>query len=308
MRLGLFVPTFRRDYNKISASYWIRVFQMVRHYKQLGVEVHVNNYLIRYDHVIVYRGFDKRHLLKIKYLSKMSKKVWWDTCVNQFVNHHHTNEKNLRTVREICDIVDGVIVSSNEIGKHAQRFSKNVFVMDDPIDIDYFSPVGTASLNYDSPKFSWSGVSWKAPFLNRYSAHVDGKITLITDAKIKQVELDFSFEHKLWKYETFPHELNKCDIGLLPRVVDNDYDRGHSSFKALVYAALGKPIIANKIPSYVKLSEYYDSIVFLEEFDNDLTKCIESLNTRNCDISRVQEFYSCQNQAERLVRFLSQEK
>lgn len=43
MRLGLFVPTFIKDFNRVSASIWIRAYQMIPYLWKLGVNVHVNN-------------------------------------------------------------------------------------------------------------------------------------------------------------------------------------------------------------------------------------------------------------------------
>ena len=89
-KLGLFIPTFYRDYNKVSASIWIRVLQMVPHYENLEIEVHINDPFRTYDVAIYYRLATQRSYNIIKYLKHVSKKVYFDTCVNYFDLHKHT--------------------------------------------------------------------------------------------------------------------------------------------------------------------------------------------------------------------------
>ena len=52
-KLGLFITTKETDYNKVQASFWNRIFQMIDYYRDLGVDVTLNNYFKRYDAVIM---------------------------------------------------------------------------------------------------------------------------------------------------------------------------------------------------------------------------------------------------------------
>jgi hypothetical protein len=298
MKLGLFVPTLNKDYNKVSASIWIRVYQMIKHYESFGIKVYINNPFIKYDIVIFYRWSNSTSLNIIKYLKKISKKVYWDTCVNYYELHSNTNQKQVDITKEISSIVDGVIVSTDEISKRAKKFN-NVFIMDDPIDFEHFK-YKKEFINFDNPIFGWSGISSKAVFLNKYKYDIKN-LNVISDKK-PSIELDYKFYK--WRYESFPYLISKIDIALLPREFEDDpYNIGHSSFKALVFAAQGVPIIANKLPSYEKLSKYYNGISFLEDY-NELDEVQKSFSNKLFKIDSVKEYYSCENQAFRLLNFL----
>ena len=42
MRIGLFLPTFRSDYDRVQSAIWIRALQMVAPLRALGHEVSVD--------------------------------------------------------------------------------------------------------------------------------------------------------------------------------------------------------------------------------------------------------------------------
>lgn len=301
-KLGLFIPTYKRDYNRVSASIWIRVLQLKKYYEMFGIKVYINNPFIIYDIAIVYRASSSKILNLIKFLKKTSKKVYWDTCVNYYDLHSHTNSVQVAITKEISKIVDGVIVSTNAIEEKAKLYNNNVFVMDDPIDRNYFKyKKDRDKINFKNPIFGWSGVSIKAKILNNYKNYIK-KLLIISD---KPPILDVEYEFYKWRYESFPYLLTKCDIALLPREFENDpYNIAHSSFKALVFAMCEIPIIANKLPSYEKLAEYYGGIVFLEDVENDIEKAIEKIKNSDLSNKKLLDFYSCENQAFRLLKYL----
>jgi hypothetical protein len=303
-KLGLFITTSKRNYNEVQASFWIRIFQMVEFYQELGIEVHVNNYFTRYDAAILFRKVKPKYYRILLYLKAISKKVYFDTCINIFDLHEEMDEKRLKYAFKITQKADGIICASKQLGRLAQPHSKRVFVMEDPVNLKHFK-LTKKTINFDNPIFGWSGVGVKAVYLEKYAPYIDNKIVIISEEQIKRVPLSFIYEYHKWSYETFPDDILKCDIALLPRVLDDAYNNNHSSFKALVYAASGIPIIANKIPSYVNLSEYYNGIVFLEDNDDSIEKCIEILKNRPIDATKVREYYSCENQARLILNFLS---
>lgn len=302
-KLGLFVPTFHKDYNKVSASIWIRVLQMVRYYRTLGIQVHINNPFYKYDAAIYYRSPTGRSYHIIKYLKQTSKKVYFDTCVNYFALHPHTGQVQVDYMKKIARMVDGVICSTANICEYASGYSKDVFIMDDPIDLTHFQYVKN-TYNFDMPLFGWSGISVKIPVLNEYAKDIDNRILLITDKAVFNQSLDFRYKYIQWRHETFPFVISQVDIALLNRHYDNIYDKGNSSFKALVFAAQSVPIIASRLPSYEKLAGYYDGIVFLEDYQGRLNQAIIALKARNFDAEKVRKYYSCENQASRLLSYL----
>ncbi len=303
MKLGLFVPMLSRDYNKIPASAWIRLYQMVPYYQSLGIEVHVNNPFHSYDAAIYFRIADRKSYYFIRFLKGISRRVYFDTCVNYFELHEHTDRDTVRYMHKISGIVDGIICSTDNICGHARQYNDNVFVMDDPVDTKHFRYV-RSSPNLDDPLFGWSGISVKAHFLNEYARQIDNRVLLVTDRRIFEQDLDFRYQYVQWQYDTFPLSISQVDVALLNRTYDTVYDQGHSSFKALVFAVQGVPIVASKVPSYLKLAGYYEGIVFLEDFGQDLVAALDALKGRNYDPTTARRFYSCENQVRRVVNWM----
>lgn len=303
LKLGLFVTNTERDYNKARASFWIRIFQMIEYYESLGVNVSVNNYFKRYDAVILFRKVKPKYYRILKYLKLISKTAYFDTCINIFSNHEEINDDKLVIAHKIGHTADGLICASHQIAKHALPYCNSVFVMEDPVNLIHFPQVKT-DINFDNPMFGWSGVGLKSIFLNPYADIINNRICIVADNETKKVGLKFNYEFHLWRYETIQQDLLRCDIAFLPRSTGDKYNDSHSSFKALVYAVTGIPIIANKIPSYVDMAKYYDGIVFLEDHNNEVNNCIKELRKRSMDTSGVREHYSCQYQAALLIRYL----
>lgn len=138
-RLGLFVTSLERDYNKTATSYWIRILQMMEFYQQLGVEVHLNSYFRRYDAAIVFRKSKPKYYCIIRYLKFWSKSVYFDTCINIFSTHEEISDERLRYAHKIAKATNGLICASHRIAEYAKPHSNSVYVMEDPINLKHFS-------------------------------------------------------------------------------------------------------------------------------------------------------------------------
>jgi len=299
MRIGIFIPALIRDYDRIQSALWIRALQMVEPLRALGHNVSVNNPLRRYDAVIYHRGMMRRSYLFVRFLRTISRRVYWDTCVDYMVEHEGSGPEHVRWARRIAASVDGVICTTSGIAESVGRYNDRVMVMPDPVDLDHFSPPREET-NLDAPLFGWSGVSVKAFSLNDHAAFLDGRCLIVSDAR---PELSFSYDFRRWSHATFPGDLRACDCAFLPRKVETTYTRNNSSFKALVYAVMGVPILADRLPSYEELARHYEGIVFLDEHDSPEAALAE-LRTRRLDPSAVREAYSCERWAGKLAAWL----
>lgn len=304
LRIGLFVTSLEKDYNRTPASYWIRILQMMEYYRKAGAEVSLNKYFKRYDAVIVFRKAKRKYYYMVKFLSIFSKTVYFDTCINIFSVHEEISPERLRYAKSIAKSANGIICASARIAEYARPYARSVYVMEDPVDINHFRFI-KEHVNFESPVFGWSGVGLKSVYLNRFASEISSRILLISEPGIQKVKLNFKYNYIQWNYEGFPRDILNIDIALLPRDYKDSYNDSHSSFKALIFAIHGIPVIANKVPSYLDLSDYYQGIVFLEDYENDLRKCIDELKTRNLDPTRVRAHYSCMNQASGLLTYLA---
>lgn len=303
--LGLFVPTFSRNFNKVSASIWIRALQMIPYYRSLGISVHVNNPLRRYDVAIVYRIPSPSFYHLCKWLKKTCGAVFFDTVVNYFIPHAHCTAEQLEYQRRIAEECDGIICSTDPIAQNARMHNQHVYIMEDPLDLHHFRSIRSA-INYDEPTWGWAGISLKANDLVPYAGQLESPVLLISDEGILQNPPSLPHKFMKWDYETFPEAILGCDVALLPRIFSGDpYNQGHSAFKALVFAASGIPVVASKLPSYVRLATHYPAITFLEEHDDSLTSCLQALRSApHDDVGRVRQIYSCEQQAKNLCKYI----
>ncbi len=303
IRIGLFFTNIDRDYNKVAASTWIRILQMVKHYRNLGCEVYINDYFKTYDVAVLFRKSKRKYYYILRYLKMISGKVYFDTCINIFEENEEISSERAEYAKKIGKHSNGIITASHYLADVAIKYSASTFTMEDALDLNHFNAT-KVNVNLVNPVFGWSGVPHKAHFLNKYQKSIDDNIILITlNNDYDFSKLKFRFKLVEWNYETFPNELLKIDVALLPRVTNDHYNQGHSSFKALVFAGLGIPVIANKIPSYVKLSKYYNGIVFLEDYNDSIAECLQVLRSRDLSVNKVRAHYSCENQARALVKY-----
>ena len=303
MRLGIFIPTPFRSYDRVQSAIWIRALQLIPCFKALGVDVSVNNPFRRYDVAIYHRGMLHNSLRFIKFLRVISKRVYWDTCVDYFETHKASTPLQVHASRGIASIVDGICVPTEGIANSAKQFCENVFVMPDPLDLLHFRG-HKKDVNLDAPVFSWSGVSVKASFLGRYSEFLDDRMVIISE---KPPRLPFRYRFVPWMYATFPSALIEVDVAFLPRKLDSTYDINNSSFKALVYAALGVPVISNGLTSYELLAIDYSGKSFLGEFDDTHQAAFDDLRFKTFDCTKVREEYDRSLWAERLINWVFDE-
>lgn len=301
MRLGIFVPTPYRDYDRVQSAIWIRALQMLQPMRAAGWDVSLNNPFQLYDVAIYHRGMQRRSVGFVRFLKHIARRVYWDTCVDYFDEHEASSALQVACARKIAGLVDGVCVPTRGIAQSAARFSDNVFVMPDPVDLSHFSGRKTL-FDLDSPLVGWSGVAKKAAFLAPYAEFLDGRTLIISESP---PELPFRYEFVHWTHAAFPTDLLKCDVAFLPRTLDSSYTLNNSSFKALVFAVLGIPIIASSLPSYREMSETFKAVAFLEDFGDSPWRALASLKQMSADPAHVRQAYDPYLWATRLSEWIN---
>ncbi len=300
LRIGLFLPTLKRDFNRVQSALWIRALQLVAPLEALGHCVFVNNPFRRYDVAIYHRGMLWRSVQAVRFLRAISARVYWDTCVDYFDEHEAATPAHVSAARKIAEFVDGVCVTTEGIAAQARRFNDNVFVMPDPLNLDHFSHI-RQHVDLDQPVFGWSGVAIKAKVLSDHAEFLNDRCILIAE---QDPRLPFSYQFTKWDYASFPDVLAQADVAFLPRGTRTSYERNNSSFKALVYAAQGIPVIANRLPSYEELATRFEAIAFLEDHEGP-EAALAALRVRSRDPGCVRAAYSRELWAARLSEWIS---
>lgn len=298
--LGIFIPTPFRSYDRVQSAVWIRALQMIEPLESQGWSVSINNPFKRYHTAIYHRGMKRGSVYAIEFLKKIARRVYWDTCVDYFDEHEACDASQVYGARTIAEIVDGICVPTHGIAKSGLRFNPNVFVMPDPIDLEHFR--GRKSvIDLRNPIIGWSGVSQKAFCLTPYSNFLDGRLIIISD---RDPRLSFRYRFIRWRYSCFPEDLLRCDVAFLPRLIHSSYTKNNSSFKALVFAVLGIPIIASSLPSYRLLGRHFDNLSFLEEFGDSPEMALGSLAGKSSSPEDVRTAYDRHLWSSRLSQWL----
>lgn len=303
MRIGIFIPTPFRNYDRVQSAIWIRALQMADCMRADGIDVSVNNPFRTYDVAIYHRGMRRSSLRFMRFLRGIASRVYWDTCVDYFEPHEAATAEQVESSRFIAALVDGVCVPTEGIARNARRYSGNVFVMPDPVDLDHFFGY-KESVDFARPTFGWSGVACKAGFLNRYAGFLDGRMVIVSE---QPPSLSFRYHFVPWTYDSFPSALRACDIAFLPRTLDSTYTANNSSFKALVYAVQGVPIVANRLPSYELMSADYAALAFLEDCGDSPQAAVDALAGKDRDPARLRRAYDRRLWARRLAGWLQGE-
>jgi glycosyltransferase involved in cell wall biosynthesis len=254
-------------------SVWIRSFQMAPHLRALGYQTACNHINPLPQVAIFLRRYTATDIELAKYLKQRGVKIVVDVIVNYFEigdqkhppSKTHAYQDKVDTFKRLVDLADQVWTVSPFLCELSSHYHPNVHFVSDSVDPTHFTPSLRPANHYNqrpsnSPLLlGWSGVAHKigplddlAPLLRPYLSSGQTRLLAITE---KRPSLNVPHIYRRWRYATFPHYISTCDLCLAPRIVDDNYNRGHSLFKIGVFMAMGVPALAGPVPSYALLLE-----------------------------------------------------
>ena len=275
------------DYNNVQASVWIRALQLFDPLEQLGVQSVVGDMESDCDLAVFLRVQDERAQKLARTFRRRGVPTVFNAVVNYFQREGNREVLDVRVPQNLVEdciamaaICDATIAASRFIADQAENHSERVFYIPDSVDLDHFSG---GYLNQESLDrkliLGYAGVSTKAEEIDSiWPTALTSQPELLCISE-KPPELSCDFEFVSWKYETFPQNLLRAHLGIAPRRIDNSYDRGHSSFKILVFLAQGIPVLASPVPSYDEV---------LKDGENGYF-CADSKQWQ----SRIEQFLEC---------------
>ena len=340
MKISFFIPdTYKLpfvgyNYNKMSASSWIRCLQLIPYFKKEGIAVSVNKEMPGVDCAIFLRRWSDIDYLLAEKLQKTGVKIFLDTPVNYFSDADHSafTKTTRHLFRKFANLADGIICASENIANYARKLEYNALCIEDAVDMEKI--VRNQQKNAD---LIWAGTAEKAEILNFLLPIINAnnwKLTVITE-KRPNLNGDFNFE-KLpanhtkgrskkhyntlssterlnplrgieWNYSTFFTELSKGKVGIFPRNCDNDYDRGHSFYKIGIFLASHVPVIYSPVPEYAKIANAANSIrinnLAPKEWEHQIKQVLSKRWTPDFTNNPIEE-YTCQAIAEKYKKIL----
>lgn len=176
--------------------------------------------------------------------------------VIEFDDAIYLTSRHETKIPALLQLSSGAIVGNRTLAQYARSYTPNVYVVPTVIDTKRFKPtetfMGRAS---DSPNavitIGWIGLAYNAAYLEWLAPifrHIQKKHNLsvrIISSKpplLDGVNIDF----RLWRYETEVHDLQTCQIGVMP-LPNDEWAKGKCGLKLLQYMAVGLPSVASPI-------------------------------------------------------------
>lgn len=258
-----------RDYDRMSASVWIRCLQLIPYLESHGVKCLLNQPEEAAPIALFVRWQDESAYRLARTLKSKGSKIIFDLCVNYFdpvgyigPGYGATGERLDETMR-MLELADVVVCASHFIAGRAKEHHGWVEYIPDSIDTGHFIRIKDES-DFSRPKLRaiWSGTAVKARELEPLIPMLKARQIPLTIISNKRAPIGpragplngrFSYKYLPWRHQTFPSTILEGEISLGYRETDSPYNKGHSQFKIGVFMAQGIPAIASPVPSYYDL-------------------------------------------------------
>ena len=258
-KIGWFVPPHNNKLKKImgispwspnhsAASVWIRGYQLGKSLNPDQYKVTINDYQSIPENGIFLRRYDSDDVSLAGYLKVRGCKINLAIMANYSEVHPgdqygvgKSTQERVANFRKLLNIADQVWTVSPYLMEIASQYRENVHIISDSFDTDYFKSCKKSKVQKPIV-FGWLGICTKIRDLETFKSVL---IPNISSKKIQlkiisncRPELTFPIYCEKWNYHRFPNQFSHCDLGIAPRFVDNNYDRGHSLFKIGAFIAM----------------------------------------------------------------------
>ena len=251
------IATNKKDFNRMSASVWIRCLQLIPYLEERGVRCRVNEPDSRADVSVFVRWQDNDALGLAKRLRGRGEKVVFDLCVNYFDETGYfdggygTTQREVKECARMVAVADAVTCSSAFIAERAAEHHPWAMYLPDSVDARHFRYQKDLQ-DFQRPQLRaiFSGTASKANELEPILPLLRERDIPLTVISNREPELTTPSRFVTWSYESFPKRILEGEICVAFRPVDNRYNQGHSLFKVGVFMAQGVPAVASPVPSY----------------------------------------------------------
>jgi glycosyltransferase involved in cell wall biosynthesis len=145
-----------------------------------------------------------------------------------------------------------VVVWNKNIGEFARRYNPNVSIVNTGIDLRRYR-IKSSCNAYDGERvvIGWMGTPNSFPYI----ANLEGVFRKLSDRYNVELRIVSSKEYQTlnipvvnrkWSIDTEVDDLCSFDIGIMP-LVDDEWTRGKSSYKAVQYMGVGIPVVCSPV-------------------------------------------------------------
>lgn len=246
--------------NEQAASTRFRLLQYAGRLRAEGVELewvekkalgfkHIDH-IKRADVVLVQKALLSRAVVWL--LRRLAKRIVYDTddAIWTRPGKAYSTFAHLRLkgrLEAILKCADSVTCANEFLAKHLRKSSRHVQVV--PMAVELMplekkrTPDGTFTLG-------WTGAPGNLTFLKVCERPLGEFLKKHSQARLKimcgeRPQLSVPFEHVPWSPEAEGEFLSNLSVGLLPLPQEDEFAKGKSPIKALMYGAHGVPVVGN---------------------------------------------------------------
>jgi glycosyltransferase involved in cell wall biosynthesis len=198
----------------------------------------------------------------------------------------HTTEANGRfrwlkfpgKTATICRRSAHVVVGNAYLASYARQHNTRVTIIPSSVDVDRYRPAqrtpgGRLVVGWMGSSTSQTHLELFAPALRALVRIPNLEIRVVSDRRPVLPEVQFTW--RAWSRETELDELRAFDIGIMP-MPDDPWSAGKCAMKALLYMAVGVPVVASAVGMNRELIRHGEN-GFLAESPADFNVAVESL-------------------------------
>lgn len=159
----------------------------------------------------------------------------------------------------ICRASAHVVVGNSYLADYARQYNSRVTIVPSSVDTTHYRPAGERRLT-GRVVVGWMGSSTSqthleafAPMLRELQSRLDFELRVISDRD--PVLPGVRVVWRPWSAETEIQELSEFDVGIMP-MPDDKWTRGKCAMKALLYMAMGVPVICSAVGTNREVIEH----------------------------------------------------
>ena len=253
------------SYNQVMASTRLRVYDVLNEVKEENLELEIYQSNKNYDLVIFQKCFLDNHVQLAQELKKRGTIVILDinidvvTLDGVVAIFDFKQQSNLKaqqsSILKMLTLVDYVITASPQLQSVYSNYHPNVFTIEEMVTSNFFHVQKKHKIQ-KKVFLTYCGYQIKAkellqikPVLKALHKDFGVELLYIADAKPKLDIIPSQFIP--YNQKKLPKLLTKGDIKIAPRDLRNSYNLGHSFTKPAYPMAVGLPVVASPVPSYL---------------------------------------------------------
>lgn len=162
----------------------------------------------------------------------------------------------------LCRLCHAVVVANSGLADYARRYNPEVTVIPSSVDTDMFRPAARARA--PGPiRVGWTGSSTSLTYLEMFAPTLRElvlrhRIELHVHSDRVPELADIPLVWHRWSADSEVEELSRFDVGIMP-MPENEWARGKSAMKALLYMAMGIPAVCSPVGTNLKVIRHEEN-------------------------------------------------